>query len=132
MSIVLDASVAASFILPDEQDDISKKVRTIIVLHGALAPRIFWYEMRNILLANERRGRIDAATADRALRYIGALPIALRDVESGDVIGLARTHRLSAYDAAYLALARQERVPLLTYDKSLATAATLEGVPTDA
>ena len=128
MSIVLDASVAASFMLAGEHDDLSRTARTIIVARGAVAPTIFWYEIRNILLSNERRRRIDAVIADRALRHIGALPIALRSVDNDDVIGLTRTHQLSAYDAAYLSLARQEGVPLLTYDKALAAAAQREGV----
>lgn len=128
MSVVLDASVAASFMLPDEQDDLSRTARAIITTRGAVAPAIFWYEIRNILLSNERCRRIDEATADRALRHIGALPIALRSVDNDDVMGLARMHQLSAYDAAYLSLARHEGLPLLTYDRALATAAQREGV----
>jgi predicted nucleic acid-binding protein len=41
---------------------------------------------------------------------------------------LARKHRLSIYDAAYLQLAKQESLPLATLDAALASAATVEGI----
>jgi predicted nucleic acid-binding protein len=42
---------------------------------------------------------------------------------------LARQTRLTVYDAAYLALAIRERLPLATLDKALQTAALAAGVP---
>jgi len=33
-------------------------------------PGLFWLEMRNILLVCERRGRVDSASADRALGLV--------------------------------------------------------------
>jgi predicted nucleic acid-binding protein len=41
---------------------------------------------------------------------------------------LARRHRLTVYDAAYLELAQREAVPLATLDEELATAARAEQV----
>lgn len=41
---------------------------------------------------------------------------------------LARTHRLTAYDAAYLELALRLHLPLATRDAALAAAATAAGV----
>jgi predicted nucleic acid-binding protein len=41
---------------------------------------------------------------------------------------LARVHRLTVYDAAYLELAAREGVPLATLDSALARAARVEGV----
>jgi predicted nucleic acid-binding protein len=45
------------------------------------------------------------------------------------VLGLARQHRLTVYDAAYLELAMREALPLATLDTALADAARAEGVP---
>ena len=45
------------------------------------------------------------------------------------VLTLARRHRLTFYDAAYLELAVREALPLATLDQALATAARAEGVP---
>jgi predicted nucleic acid-binding protein len=44
------------------------------------------------------------------------------------VLDLARAHDLSAYDAAYLELARREGLPLATEDAPLRAAAERVGV----
>ncbi|HYF55734.1 MAG TPA: type II toxin-antitoxin system VapC family toxin [Salinarimonas sp.] len=44
------------------------------------------------------------------------------------MLDLARRHALTSYDAAYLALALNEGVPLATRDRPLAAAAAREGV----
>jgi predicted nucleic acid-binding protein len=41
---------------------------------------------------------------------------------------LARRHRLTVYDAAYLELALREALPMATLDEALASAARAEGV----
>lgn len=46
-----------------------------------------------------------------------------------DTLALARSHRLTSYDAAYLELALRRGLPLATRDKALQAAARLEGVP---
>jgi predicted nucleic acid-binding protein len=51
-----------------------------------------------------------------------------RAPDEGAVLRLARTHRLSVYDAAYLELAQRERLPLSTLDADLKKAAAGEGV----
>jgi predicted nucleic acid-binding protein len=45
------------------------------------------------------------------------------------VFSLARRHRLTFYDAAYLELAAHESIALATLDADLAAAAAAEGVP---
>jgi predicted nucleic acid-binding protein len=45
-----------------------------------------------------------------------------------DVLPLARTHGLSAYDAAYLELSIRHSAPLATLDDKLRKAAKLAGV----
>ena len=58
---------------------------------------------------------------------VSTLPIAVRTADDDlDVLSLARKHVLTAYDAAYLALALAERLPLATLDKRLAQAARAE------
>jgi predicted nucleic acid-binding protein len=46
-----------------------------------------------------------------------------------DSLALARSPRLTSYDAAYLELALRRSLPLATRDKALQAAARLEGVP---
>lgn len=45
------------------------------------------------------------------------------------MLALARTHRLTFYDAAYLELARRLDAHLATVDRELATAARAAAVP---
>lgn len=53
------------------------------------------------------------------------IPIDLRNVDSAAVVEVARLLNLSAYDASYLLLARQNRAELVTLDGELAGAARL-------
>jgi len=55
---------------------------------------------------------------------------ALTPIQRGDLLNLARKHRLTAYDAAYLELALRLDLPLATVDDRLMRAARAEGAKT--
>ncbi|MDB5479456.1 MAG: DNA-binding protein [Caulobacteraceae bacterium] len=85
-----------------------------------------------MLLQAERRGRITGADVALRLELIAALPITV-DGETTrhawrDTLALARSERLTSYDAAYLELAVREGTPLATRDRELADAAKRRGV----
>lgn len=85
--------------------------------------------MRNLFIVNERRGRLGSDTTARALALLADLPIQLDRTPDGEaLLQLARRHRLTVYDAAYLELALREAIPLTTLDEALARAARAEGV----
>jgi predicted nucleic acid-binding protein len=46
-----------------------------------------------------------------------------QDAPSSAVIASAAAHKISSYDAEYVALAQHLRVPLITYDQKLVRAA---------
>lgn len=96
---------------------------------SALVPVLWWYEVRNILIVSERRGRTTPSNTAIFLKALASLPIVI-DPEQDDrfLLTLARQYGLTIYDAAYLALAIREQVPLATYDKALKTAAVACGV----
>lgn len=130
MSFVVDASMAAAWILPDEANIHSDRLLSRLIEGTAAAPTLFWHETRNLMVTAERRKRIDAGGALEYLSEIRSLSI--RDCGAGDdrrIIDLALARNLTAYDAAYLALAVSERLPLATLDRKLAYAAEAEGVP---
>jgi predicted nucleic acid-binding protein len=52
-----------------------------------------------------------------------------RDADDEMVLGLARTHRLTVYDAAYLELTVRIDAPLAMVDRRLAAAARAAQVP---
>lgn len=126
--VVLDVSIAAAWLLLEEDSDAAEAL--VAGLSGrSPVPSLFWHEARNILAMAERRGRIVAGEAAAAMGRLRRLP--LEDAGAGSdgaVLALAMAHGLTAYDAVYLALARERELPLATLDQKLAQAARLEGV----
>jgi predicted nucleic acid-binding protein len=129
MPFVIDASVTASWLLPDETDARAERAYALLDTDFALVPGLWWFELRNVFIVNERRGRIDQAKTQRALRLLASLPIQLdHAAEETALLALARRHRLTVYDAAHLELAQREGLPLATLDDELARAARAEKV----
>jgi predicted nucleic acid-binding protein len=126
LTFVIDASIAISWAFDDEEHPGAAAALERLRDEDARAPALWVLELRNALLAGERRGRIEESGTERFLDRISRLPIQI-DREAGEVLGLARRHRLSAYDASYLELACRLGVPLLTLDRALADAARVEG-----
>jgi predicted nucleic acid-binding protein len=126
---VLDASVVITWAMRDEVHPQADLAFACLGTGSALVPGIWWYEVRNILVLNERRGRIEQADAERFLRDLRAFTIEVRFPQDElQLIETARKHKLSIYDAAYLALAMREHLPLSTLDRNLAAAARQERV----
>jgi predicted nucleic acid-binding protein len=129
MPFVLDASVAASWMLPDEQSTEALRARTRLASEGGLVPPHWWYEIRNTMLMAECRSRLPMELVQTALLQLAKLPIEITDQRDEDAIfATARRHRLTFYDAAYVALAQREKIALATLDRQLATAALAEHV----
>jgi predicted nucleic acid-binding protein len=130
MPFVVDASVAVCWFMPEERHPIADAGFQRIRLDPAVTSVVWWYELRNMLMVNERRGHLDNEKTARVLRLLRGLPVAMEtDVEEEALMQLARRHRLTAYDAAYLELALRKRYPLATLDAALSIAARAEGVP---
>lgn len=130
MPFVIDASVAASWCFEDEDAAPAETAMDHLREDEAIAPALWWVEIRNILIVNEWRGRIESEDANAFLDDLGRLPIRIEwEAGSSRVMALARRHRLTAYDASYLDLALRTDGPLATLDRTLARAATAEGVP---
>jgi predicted nucleic acid-binding protein len=128
MPLVVDASFAAAWFLPDAASAETDAVARRLAAERALVPSLFWHEMRDLLLMAHRRGRLSEETLFLQLSKLERFPLVDGGpIDSAEIARLAIRHRLSAYDAAYLALALRERAPLATLDKLLATAAKAEG-----
>jgi predicted nucleic acid-binding protein len=94
-----------------------------------VVPAVWWFEVRNLLVAGERHGRMNPAGTAEFLADLERLSIRLDHAPvSAAVLALARLHRLTVYDAAYLELALRVDAPLATFDKKLAAAAEAAGV----
>lgn len=129
MPIVIDASVAASWILPDERSPIAEQVLRDLPQEGGVVPDLFLHEIRNILVTNELRGRIQPTDSAQFLLRLRNLQLYQDDMQDDQtVMALARKHGLTAYDAAYLETALRRGDTLPTFDHSLAEAANREHV----
>jgi predicted nucleic acid-binding protein len=126
---VLDASVSSAWAFDDEAHPDARAALIRIIDDGARVPWIWWFELRNVLIVNERRSRGSADATARFLRELTALSIEIESALDEDAcLRLARRFKLTFYDAAYLELAIRERLPLATLDRALATAARAAGV----
>ena len=125
--LVVDCSSAIAWLMPDERN---VDLRHLSMTHGPfIAPFLFWSELRNVILTNERRGRLTINAAEGMIAAIDAFKMDLDTAPSNtNVLAIARKHRLTVYDALYLDLAMRKSAALTTLDAALSRAATLEGL----
>jgi len=129
MPFVIDASVAACWAFEDEDHPVAARALRLIRTDEARVPGLWWFEVRNSLIINERRKRIAERAVSEFLHWLSTLDVrADATPNEPDVLELARRHRLTVYDAAYLELARREGIALATLDDELADAAKAEKV----
>jgi len=130
VSVVLDASMAMSFVLQDEFNPRSQRTLALVSEDGALVPHLWDYEVLNSLRSAQARGRLNTADVSHAVSGLFALPIT-RDPRPADgvrLIDLAHQFALSVYDAAYLSLALDRNLELASLDTALNSAARKAGV----
>jgi predicted nucleic acid-binding protein len=129
MRVVLDASMALSFVLADEFTAASKRTLAVLARDGALVPTLWDFEVLNGLRSAERRGRLGAAALTNAIHGLQGLPVERdrRPVDGLRLTSVAAEFDLSVYDAAYLELALDADLPMATLDERLAAAARTAG-----
>ena len=116
--IVSDTNLIAHLYLEGETSPLARQV--VLQDPDWAAPFLWRSEFRNTLVKCLRAGILER---DKAFRILGAAESMMAgwecDVASDDVLELAATSGCSAYDAEFVALARDLRVPLVTTDKEL-------------
>jgi predicted nucleic acid-binding protein len=133
VELVLDTSVVVALLVRDSPMDIPNAVLDAID-DGAIVtvPPHFQLEVANFLVQAQRSGKLSAAGAQQALRYLQHLPITVDSSMHGqiftDVIAIAQRNGITSYDAAYIHLARTRGATLASLDKQLLAAAQAEGV----
>ena len=129
MAFVIDASVVGDWHFADERTPEAIRVLDAAARNHILVPAHWWFEIRNVLLVGERRGRTSQRQTEEFLIRLTRLRINTAPVrDDAEIFSFARRHRLTFYDAAYLELARREKIALATLDRTLAMAARAEGV----
>lgn len=132
MSFVIDASVALAWCFADESSPVADAALDLLNNEEALAPSIWPLEVANGLRTAERRGRLDLADLPHVRELLVSLPIQTESIDLGTALGevseFARSLNLTAYDAAYLALAARRGLALATVDEDLRKACRTAGV----
>ncbi len=130
---VLDCSVVFAWFFGDESDAYADAVANSLPRSAALVPSLWHLEVANTLVVGERRNRCTAAQATAFLSRLAQLPIQIDEqtarVAWSAALPIARSQKLSAYDAAYLELAVREGLGLASLDERLQAAAAALGVP---
>jgi len=131
-TFVLDASMTLAWHFKDEVDDQVRAVARRAFASSVAVPHHWYLEVLSGLIRGERRERTAAKVTDFFLTQLEELAIEVHTTDAltlrDDVLPLARKHRLTMYDAAYLELARRLTLPLATCDGPLAGAARAVGI----
>ncbi len=116
--IVVDSNVIAYLYLPG---DFTAKAEKLLERDPDWAAPLLWRsELRNILALYMRKKLLEFSDAYRIQREAEALLADHEyDVDSFEVLTLARDSGCSAYDCEFIALARQLGVMLITEDVKL-------------
>jgi predicted nucleic acid-binding protein len=133
LAFVLDASAALPWCFRDEATAQSNHLLDQAVAGERVFVPAHWpMEILNGLTRASRRGRLDDPSVVAFLVTLRALDIVAEELsiaeQWSEALPLIRQYRLSAYDAAYLALAKRVSVSLATFDSQLRLAAQTEGV----
>ena len=127
MSFVLDCSVAVAWCFADEASSAADALLGRLRDQGAVVPQLWHLEVGNVLTLAERRGRLTASNLLLGIELLLMLPIVTDHQTPAQavrsVLALAREHRLTTYDAAYLELAIRRGLPPATRDTDLQRAA---------
>jgi predicted nucleic acid-binding protein len=123
---VLDASCALALVLQEPQRAL---VRSVVVRaaeqgHRCLVPDLFDAECASGVARAVRRGRLGDDLWAEAWAAVVGLELERRPSHllGLSALRIAMEHAVSTYDALYVALSAEERVPLVTADAKLARA----------
>jgi predicted nucleic acid-binding protein len=132
---VLDASVTLAWLIDRSMAPYAVHVRRLLLLGSrAVVPALWQWEIANGIVMAERRAMLTANDTIQILQNFeivlgNSIEIQHGPVSIRRVTATARQSRLTAYDAAYLDLAKDHQLPLATLDRGLAEAAKQAGVP---
>ena len=126
-AFVLDCSIAVAWLFDDESTPETDALLDRLKDESALVPGLWHLEIGNVLARAERHKRVSGARIVARLDLLDRLPI-VTDSETQrrafrETLALARSQRLTTYDAAYLELAMRRGIALATRDNALIQAA---------
>lgn len=122
-SIVIDASVIAKWLLPDEQDFTAKLIKDEFAKRAIsiCIPALIFYEVNNLLKSAVLSKRVKSKEAAQVYEAFLDLDFYVYWSKQllKNTLKLAVKLNISSYDAAYMALAENLQIPFYTADKRL-------------
>lgn len=124
MAFVLDASIAIAWVVPTQATAYSRRMRLQAKREPYHVPGIFAAEVTNVLVVLERRGILSEDGAQAAAGVLNRLNPVVHPLNLSvpELRELAKRYALTAYDACYLALAHELRLPVACGDRPLKAA----------
>ncbi|MFN8520566.1 MAG: type II toxin-antitoxin system VapC family toxin [Chloroflexota bacterium] len=128
-AIVCDASVAIAWLLEEAAPTWVEGLREPVAERrlDVMVPTLFWLEVGNRLMREPEVADEQVLEGVLRLEALGIETVEMDRPLRVMAVQLARRHRLSIYDAVYLALAETSDLPLATLDGRLADAAMAMG-----
>ena len=115
---VIDASIALAWCFDDEATQATRALLDRFEDGHAAVPSLWHLELGNALAVGERNTRLTPARSSEFIALIAGLPIMVDEQTPNralnTVLDLARSERLSAYDASYLELAMRRGLPAIS------------------
>lgn len=130
--MVLDSSFLIALMVEEEHSDFAAEILSELASTEFQAPALLVWEIANVLEKKVRKMQLSKDDRTVMLGRFDDLPIILHPAPDADglveLAALCDAYGLTAYDAAYLALALEGSSALATLDRHLATAARAEGL----
>lgn len=127
---VLDNSVAMRWLLSSAKASDQKYAKNVLITLSdvdAIVPNLWHLEVSNVLLGAEKRSDIKQGDSEGFIIQLENLPIHVDPLTAHQsfsrAISIARSYKLTSYDASYLELAIRDGLPLATLDSDLRKAA---------
>ena len=83
MPFVLDASIAACWAFDDEDHPVAALALERVRTDEGRVPSLRWFEVRNTLIVNERRGRLTESDTATFLRGLACLRVTVDRLPNG-------------------------------------------------
>lgn len=120
--VVVDASVAVKWFLPEER---SEEARSLLDGKSRLlAPDLLWIEVASVVWKVARRGGLTNAEAEQIVGDCSAFPVEICESQPllQPAMKIATATDRTVYDSLYVALAEREKCAVVTADQRLVNA----------
>lgn len=128
-TLVVDASVAAKWVLPPRGETLVPEALRLLDLYVGgqarfVVPDLFWAEFGNVLWKAVRQQRLTAGVAVQAINAMRSrgFPSVASERLLPDALPMALSTGRTVYDCIYVALAMASKAEFVTADEKLANA----------